>query len=234
MAEYREIAPSAAFTASIEGFWRLRTDEIAHRVTPDGCADLLFSPGRPLQVVGAMTRYQDFAQPSAGSVTGVRFRPGAWTSHFGISGDRITDRILSLEDLWGARAHALEERLNEAGSLEQWAGVIEQSLRPGAQPTPVQRAIRWMEQRHGMVSIDELAGHCSVSVRQFRRLCLRQSGLSPKFLARVFRFRRAAARLAGSKSSAAELALDCGYYDQAHFINEFRQLSGRTPSASLA
>jgi AraC-like DNA-binding protein len=232
MTEYREIVPSAAFVGSIEGFWRLRTDEIAHRVTPDGCADLLFSLGRPLQVVGAMTRYQDFAQPSGGVITGVRFRPGAWTSHFGISGGQITDRILPLEDLWGLRARAVEDRLNDAGSLEQWAGIIENSLRPVDEPTPVQRAIRWMERRRGIVSMDQLAGHCGLSPRQFRRLCLEQSGLSPKFLARVFRYRQAASRLAAdSRWSAAELALDCGYYDQAHFINEFRQFSGRTPSA---
>src|SRR5579862_1291348 len=233
MLEYREIAPSAAFAGTIECFWTLRIDELAaaHRVSPDGCADILFTGG-DLHVVGAMTRYQDYQRPPGGRVTGVRFRPGAWPGHFGIPGHRITDTILPLEDLWGVRARRLRERVGSANSLEQCAALVEHSMHRREKATPVERAIRWMEQRHGVVSIDQVAGHCGLSPRQFRRLCLDQSGLTPKFLARVLRFRHAVSRLASSKANGADLALDCGYYDQAHFINEFRTFSGRTPAAA--
>jgi AraC-like DNA-binding protein len=232
MLEYREIGPSTALAGSVECFWTLRSDgpATAHRVSPDGCADILFTDGN-LQVVGAMTRYQDYPHPAGGRVTGVRFRPGAWAGYFGIPGNRITDTILPLEELWGARARQLRERLGSANSLEQCAAIVEASMSRSEKPTPVERAIRWMEQCHGVVSIDQVAGHCGLSPRQFRRLCLEQSGLSPKFLARVLRFRRAVSRLANSKANGADLAVDCGYYDQAHFINEFREFCGRTPSA---
>jgi len=233
MIEYREIAPSAAFAGTIECFWSLRSDEAApaHRVSPDGCADILFAGGS-LQLVGAMTRYQDYERPAREHVMGVRFRPGAWTGYFGVPGHRITDQILPLEGLWGARARRLLERLGSADSLEQCAASVEASMGARDEITPVERAIRWLERRHGLVSMDQLAGQCGLSPRQFRRLCLEQSGLSPKFLARVLRFRNAVARLAGSKVTEADLALDCGYYDQAHFINEFREFSGRTPSSA--
>ena len=231
MFEYREIAPSAAFAGTIECFWTLQIDApTPHRVSPDGCADILLSPGGTLSVVGAMTRYQDHAQAPGQPIMAVRFRPGAWTSYFGIPGDRITDLILPLDDLWGAKARRLQDRLSSAGSLEQRARLIENALSGQAEATPVERAIRWMEQHHGGVSMDQAAGHCGLSPRQFRRMCLQHSGLSPKFLARVFRFRHAASRLADSPAPAAELALDCGYYDQAHFINEFRSFTGRTPN----
>jgi AraC-like DNA-binding protein len=232
MSEYREIAPSAAFAGAIACFWTLQHgDASAHRVTPDGCADILLSAGR-LDVVGAMTRYQDYRPSQSEQVMGVRFRPGAWTPYFGIPGDRITDVLLPLEDLWGARARRLQDRLSYADSLEHCATLVEASLCGEVERTPVQRAIRWMEQHHGAVSMDRLAGQCGLSPRQFRRLCLKHSGLSPKFLARALRFRYAVSRLTTSKSSAADLALDCGYYDQAHLINEFRAFSGRTPSAA--
>jgi AraC-like DNA-binding protein len=177
-----------------------------------------------------MTRYQDHAQAPGQRIMAVRFRPGAWTSYFGIPADRITDLIVPLEDLWGAAARRLQDRLQSAGSLEQGARLVEDSLCGEAEITPIQRAIRWMEHHHGAVSMDRAAGHCGLSPRQFRRLCLQNSGLSPKFLARVFRFRHAASRLAGSQATAADLALDCGYFDQAHFINEFRAFTGRTPN----
>src|SRR5271170_3198787 len=114
MSEYREIAPSAGLRGTIECFWSLEQDASApaHRVMPDGCADILFSPGGRLQVVGAMTRYQDYQQSPGERVMAVRFRPGAWTSYFGIPGHRITDTILPLEDLWGARARRVQDRVS--------------------------------------------------------------------------------------------------------------------------
>ncbi|SPF49679.1 Uncharacterized HTH-type transcriptional regulator in mcrB 3'region (fragment) [Candidatus Sulfopaludibacter sp. SbA4] len=89
-----------------------------------------------------------------------------------------------------------------------------------------------MMERHGCVSIDEVADQCGLSARQFRRICLAQTGLAPKFLARVLRFRHALAQVHMHPCAFAHMALDCGYYDQAHFINEFRELSGRTPAAA--
>src|SRR5580698_894520 len=128
MSEYREIAPSAAFAATVEGFWSLDFDGPAgpHRVTPDGCADILWSEGT-LSAVGPMTRYQDFLHAPGERLMGVRFRPGAWTSFFKIPGDRITDIVLPLEDLWGPRARHLQNRLSSGASLEDCARLLESS-----------------------------------------------------------------------------------------------------------
>jgi AraC-like DNA-binding protein len=224
---YREIAPSPAFTESIECFWSTVPEpgETAHRVTPDGCADVVLSSGG-LILVGAMTGFQDVA--SLGVTTGVRFRPAMWVAQFKIPADRITDRVVAFEDVWGSRARALGARLDPAASLEHAALVFESMLQPAPAPNPFQRAVGWMQRRHGCVAMDELARRTGLSVRQLRRVSLEQTGLTPKFLARVMRFRRAAAAV--GSPSAADLALECGYYDQAHFINEFRKFSGRTPS----
>jgi AraC-like DNA-binding protein len=232
MSGYREIAPSSAFADTIECFWTLRHigPTPAHRVLPDGCADIVLSGDGPLQAVGSMTRYQDIEQSGAALTVGVRFRPGAWASHLGVPADRITDAVLPLQDLWGVRAHRLREQLAFAHSLEHCAELFEASLRPETKISPVRRALQWMEQHHGCVSIDALADQSGMGPRQFRRRCLEQTGLTPKFLARVLRFRYALSRISKSRAGGAGLALDCGYYDQAHFINEFRTFSGRTPS----
>jgi AraC-like DNA-binding protein len=236
MAEYREIAPPPRLAHTIECFWTMRHAEAdpAHRVLPDGCADILFTrdaASTEIEAVGPMTRYRDFPQPDGRVLLGVRFRPGMWTAQLGVPGDRITDETLPLDCLWGSRAGELRDRLAEAGSVEQWIAVLASSLPATPQADPVQRALAWMAERHGCVSIDDLADDAGLSTRQFRRNCLAQTGLSPKFLARVLRFRYALERLHAHPCAFAHLALDCGYYDQAHFINEFRELSGRTPGA---
>jgi AraC-like DNA-binding protein len=236
MAEYREIAPPPRLARSIECFWSIQHHgpETQHRVTPDGCADILFTRNRgsvSLEAVGPMTAYRDHPLPDGQLLIGVRFHPGMWTASLGLPGDRVTDEILPLESLWGARARELLDRLAEARSLEQWTQQFEAAVPSIEHPDRVQRALAWMADRRGVVSIDEVADHAGFSARQFRRVCLEQTGLTPKFLARVLRFRHALSRIPHHPGQFAEFALDCGYYDQAHFINEFRSLSGWTPSA---
>lgn len=231
---YREIAPSPRLARTVECFWAIEQlgNEEPHRVLPDGCADILFTrvgDRAAIEAVGPMTRFQDFPQPGGRLLVGVRFHPGMWTAQLGVPGDRITDEVVPLEDLWGGRARELRDRLGEARSVEEWVGVLEQTLPAAEEAGPFERGLAWMRKRHGCVSIDEVADQCGLSARQFRRICLAQTGLTPKFLARVLRFRHALEQVHAHPCAFAHLALDCGYYDQAHFINEFRELSGRTP-----
>lgn len=74
-----------------------------------------------------------------------------------------------------------------------------------------------------------------MSPRQFRRRCLEESGLTPKHLARVLRFRHAW-RMAHSAAALnwSAIALDAGYCDQAHFIRDFREFTRETPMAVLS
>ncbi len=236
MGEYREIPPPPRLAQAIECFWtiRHRGPETLHRVVPDGCADILWTKTggtMSLEAVGPMTAWRDFPAPEGQLVMGVRFQPGMWTASLGVPGDRVTDQVVPLEDLWGPRARELADRLAGASSLEQSAGLFERMVAPIERPGRAQRALSWMAQHRGSVSIDEAAQLAGFSVRQFRRVCLAETGLTPKFLARVLRFRHALSRVHRYPSQFAGFALDCGYYDQAHLINEFRELSGRTPSA---
>ncbi|HYW44420.1 MAG TPA: DUF6597 domain-containing transcriptional factor [Bryobacteraceae bacterium] len=238
MAEYREIAPPPRIAEAVECFWIMRQSRPApegaplHRVVPDGCADILFTANGgagTLNAVGPMTGFRDHPVPPGGLMVGVRFRPGMWRASLGVPGDRLTDGIVRLDDLWGSRARELLQRLGEASSPDRCAAAFESFLRPpGA--APVQRAVAWMERRRGCVSVDELARMAGLSARQFRRACLSETGLTPKFLARVLRFRHVLSRVE-TCASFADLALDCGYYDQAHCINEFREFAGRTPAS---
>jgi len=226
MPEYRELVPPPRLADSVECFWFMRPTEkfsVVHRVTPDGCADILFTRcggGVTLQVVGPMTRFEDFELSLHMQTVGVRFRPGMWLAQIGVRGDRITDMILPLEDLWGARARTLLDGMAEEDSAQECASLLAQSIRSSEKRTQVQQAIEWMERRRGCVSLDWVA-------RSGR------TGLSPKFLARVLRFRHAHSRLGSRTGEHAGLAADCGYTDQSHFIAEFQHFAGQTPSSYL-
>ena len=237
-AVYGEIAAPASLADVVECFWYSRESDSTrvHRVAPDGCADILFTRGTgdcSLQAIGAMTRFEDFRIPGPQLLVGARFRPGRWAAHLGVPGDCITDARPPLDALWGARARSLLDRLGDASSPEECAAVLAGSLQASDSRTPVQKAIAFMEARAGRVSVDELARLAGVSARQFRRLCLQETGLSPKFLARVLRFRRALSQVRAQAGEHAGLAAECGYTDQSHLIAEFREFYGQTPAAFL-
>src|SRR5262245_21703697 len=80
-------------------------------------------------------------------------------------------------------------------------------------------------------SISELADYCQVSVRQLERGFRRVIGTSPKVFARTVRFEQAQRRLMfDPDADLTELAYECGYFDQAHFIKDFKAFTGKTRS----
>jgi len=104
----------------------------------------------------------------------------------------------------------------------------------------VDGAVRTLLAGDGCVSVDALAGACGLSARQLERRFLDAVGLGPKRLARILRFQRvfravaaepALDSAAGQRPNWAVVAVDCGYYDQAHLIRDFHAFAGEAPAA---
>jgi AraC-like DNA-binding protein len=233
---YVEFAPPPRLAASVECFWVMRHSErapVSHRVLPDGCADIIFTSGAgtsTLQVAGVMTKFQDFPIISGQTLVGMRFHPGMWTAHVGVPAELLTDAHPTLEELWGSRARPLLSQIEDLRSSKQCVSLLAENVTPTS-ITPLQRALAWMRSCNGLVSLDDVASQAGISLRQFRRLCLQTTGLSPKLLARILRFRYALSRIHNERGEHAGLAADCGYFDQSHFIADFQRFSGRTPAA---
>jgi AraC-like DNA-binding protein len=233
---YREFCPSPRLQPYVECYWTHFAAEPlpCHRVLPDGCADILLSrptvgPSR-LLVVGTMTNAQLFDLPQGLSL-GVRFRPGMLSCFCGVPGSELLDRRLSLDEIGVLGSNDFGARLLETAAIEDCLALIEQRLnslldaRTNRQPglTPAHRALQRAEQAHGCVTVASLAHGADLSTRHFRRACLELTGLTPKQLCRALRFRYAAGLALTARSSDwSGLA--------AHFINDFRSLSGLTPT----
>jgi AraC-like DNA-binding protein len=160
----------------------------------------------------------------------------------------LTDETRPLDDLAGSAARRMFERLAELRSLEEMGGLMDQLLRPLNPPDIGERVLWQLESAEACAgnsagsSLDELIAQSGLSVRHFRRLCVERAGVSPKYLSRILRFRKAAQRiwaLGGAaphhlgQPSWADFAVACGYYDQAHFIREFQEFAGCTPGRFL-
>ena len=238
MQVYREQAISGPLSRWVECAWFLENPAPVpeHRVPPDGCVDIVYDRAQGLRAIGAMTVEQHFDFPDGAATTGIRFRPGMAGTFLGISPAELTDASADLSDLWSRRAKELERQLDDARSIRDAMRLLITGVHaPEAPPNPVQQAIDALERTHGNADLDLLARQANLSPRHFRRRCLEESGLAPKHLARVLRFRHAcniARRRAGKDWPA--IALDAGYYDQSHFIRDFREFTGKSPMSVLS
>ncbi|MDB6079690.1 MAG: transcriptional regulator, AraC family [Akkermansiaceae bacterium] len=170
-------------------------------------------------------------------VMGVEFLPGGAPAFFDLPLDEMRGTDLPLEALWGPAADELHDRLLHASSGTRRLAILEQALlgrlRENARVHPViAKAAAQLDRGGEPVEIAALAAAVGWSDRYFIKTFSEQVGITPKVFGRIRRFQGALRRMKRDREcSWTELALDCGYYDQAHFIREFKALAGMTPGA---
>ena len=157
---------------------------------------------------------------------------------FGMPMGELTRDVVALEDLIGPSAHELAERLATAPGWAARFDLFERSIAARVlEAPPVAPELEWAWQRlvcsGGAAPVGELAAALGWSRRHFTTTFREQLGMPPKALGRIVRFERAVERLRAG-AELADLALDCGYYDQAHFNRDFRAFAGATPTAFRA
>lgn len=232
MNPYREHAPPPALARYVECAWSLSSADAirCHRVPPDGCVDIVYSREAGARVVGTMTAEQRFDYSAGTTIVGVRFRPAMAVLFLRVPPAELTDRISPLEQIWGSAGQRLTNQLASAGSAAECIERITAALpAPSRSLGPIHRAIEAITAAHGSVDLEFMARQANLSGRQFRRRCWEASGLTPKQLCRVLRFRRASALAAQGKPRWSAIAAEAGYFDQAHLIRDFREFTGQTP-----
>jgi AraC-like DNA-binding protein len=246
--EYGEHVPLSSLQDHVACIWVLRArqplaEPVLDRVLPDTCMDVVFhrrgsTSTYEASLVGTMTRPMWVPMQGREDYIGIRFHPGGIRQFLDVPARGLADRLVPCEAVLGRTAGRLAEQLSEAKSPHQAVALLEGFLaahrRPDVHDRTIEQAIRCIVDRAGNVPIPQLAHAAGCSERHLRRRFLEVVGVSPKMLSRIARFRRACRALrAGTAVDSLGAALDCGYYDQAHFIHEFRAFYGDAPSAFL-
>ena len=164
----------------------------------------------------------------------VMFETGGAVPFFPVPMSEACDTVVALEHVWGRDGAVLRERLLEAPTPEMKLDVMERvllhhlGLRPEGDPI-VGYAARALRRGQAVFEVTSDVGLLPKTlVRRFRE----QVGLTPKRYARVHRLQRLLASLPAERDiDWSRLAVEHGYYDQAHLINDFRDLTGITPTA---
>ena len=184
------------------------------------------------------------------SIIGIHFRPGGAWPFFGAAVGELSDTHVNLEDLWGHAARSLRDRLCEASTVRSRFQITEKALLERMQQSRSRHpAIDGALQLFGPTGTGrltrEVARELGMCQRWFIDLFTQNVGLTPKLLCRILRFQHArrvaenadrrrgswtATCRAGAALDWAQMAIQCGYYDQSHLIRDFQSLSGLSPS----
>jgi AraC-like DNA-binding protein len=254
---FRSYVPRAPLSEFVTDFWLYENYESDHQrelILPSGTFEMVFNlhedelriyrPTDPEQChrfAGALVSgpysgsfMSDAADERA--ILGVHFKPAGAVAILGIPAGEFRDTHVNLSDLWGPSATMLHERL---GALSEPAErfrllehvlvqrLIESSYGHGA----VRVALDALMRTHGQAKTRDLASAVDLSQRRFIELFTNEVGLTPKLFGRVQRFQHAVHRSqAETRPDWAQVAVECGYFDQSHLIHDFVAFASVSPA----
>ena len=251
---YREFPVDEALAPYVRQLWLLECDRPAvfggpERIVADGVVEAVFHYRRPFTMrfagadavaqpvsllVSQISRYVEIQPAGAGGFVSVRFHP--WGAHhfFAVPMRALGDRATPADEVWRRRdVREVEERIATAATDAERIGAVQAFLRRRLDAhckQDVSALVRALWRTRAPFRIDRIAGSLGVSQRRLERTFATALGMTPKHLTRLARFLRACQRLRHTPvERLTGVAHDFGFYDQAHFIHEFRAFSGMTP-----
>lgn len=251
MYELRE--PAAPLRRFIEHYWFVTSDDgpvdLRVDVFVDGRADLIFNFGAPYrrEVIGgaAVEHVRSnldaqrmvpirIVQRGDVRIAGVRFRLGGLGPFARAPLARVTGGTPEPQTVLGPDAAPLEAALHAAPGPDGQAALLDrfftERLSLDGSFETFGTALSALTGSHGGASVESVASGVGISARHLDRLFARHLGIPPKSVARVLRFQRVLRALMQDPGvSLATVAADAGYFDQAHFIKDFKRMSGGVP-----
>jgi len=181
------------------------------------------------------TNYQVLSDRT--SFFGVRFFPWVLPELFGIPATELTNGSHDILSLLGRKGDVLVSNMFKSRHFEERIEIITAYLsakihKPSIKFSQVQQSIALIHSHQGKITVDELVHKAHISERQFERNFKTHTGFSPRTYLKIIKFENALKDMKKSihkNDLLSSIALDNGYYDQAHFNRHFRQFTGKTP-----
>lgn len=256
---YQTFKPHADLASLVKCFWTLEApagySSERQRIVPDGCLEMIFILGDPIKrytsendfiiqpkalVVGQLT--EPFVIEPTGSVNcfGTRFYPYGFGNFVNTSIKNLANKETPISQLFGAETEKeLEQKIGQASSSEARIAIVESFLlKKLHEQTTIDAIVRTtidtLISTNGSSSISAILKEDLSKRRQLERNFINQIGISPKQLGKVIRLQTALKMMLNQKAGTlTEIAYESEYYDQAHFIKDFKEFTGTNPKEFL-
>ncbi len=246
---FQRIDPPIRLRGIIECYWIAESDNTEPRIQkiiPDGFPELVFHFGDPYRIklrenwetqqrslmAGQITGHFYLQNTGRSSILGLKFRPAALACLFDISMNTITDEVVEL-DFRREHFRVLDTGIRKVENFENRLKFVNEYLAslPFNGDRAIDHAVNLIFETNGAISVNALCEKVAVGERKLERLFNKFVGLSPKFYARVIRFGHIFKNATTTKQNWTELGLEAGFYDQSHFIKNFKAFTGEDPSS---
>lgn len=243
---YAEFLPDSRLQDFIFCYWQLKTstpllEPFIYRVVADGCIDIFFELNNPKNnfVMGFCKKFTEFPLDDSFHYIGVRFLPTMFPQLFRINASELSNRFEHLNDVVPKVSDFITNNFHHQLTTQQIQSIFDRYFINLVENTTfdndsrLYNAIEKILQEFGVINIEQDL-NTGISQRQLRRLFEFYIGDTAKTFAKVVRFQnilRAKPSLQSLRQN--KLFFDVGYYDQAHFIKEFKNFYGVTPSKAF-
>jgi len=247
---YIRIQPHPQLNHLVDCYWVIDGEAEAgnQKIIPDGYTELIFhyaDPYRaqidgvwqtqsPYLLAGQISNYFYLHNTGNAGIVAIKFKPAALTQLFGLHMAAYTDNVVGLETVPAINVDGLVEKIIPFKGEESLKEALDNyllALSVGVTAGPVNAAVDLVLNANGMVTVKEMADAAAVGERQLERLFKRYVGLSPKYYARIIRFNYIFQLIQDKNTPWADIVYQSGYYDQSHFIRNFKAFTGEDPTA---
>lgn len=256
---YQTYEPSPLLAPLVKCFWSLEAPAVSvpekQVIVPDGCMELIIHYGDLYQqfradgssliqprsfVFGQISGTLEIAPTGYTGIIAARFHPDGFTPLATMPLADMENRAVALFELFGEEAKRLEEKVLVTASTVERIQYIETFLLARLNKLEVidwivKSSVEILLDQAGQVKVEEMAERLKVQRRQLERKFSSAVGLSPKQLSKIIRLQAALKQLHQNTAlSLTELAYQNGYFDQSHFIKDFKNFTGMSPKKFYA
>src|SRR5690606_167476 len=250
---YQTFEPSKDLSSLVKCYWTLESpkEETPEKQTivPDGCMEMIFHYGDLYKqctdngsivqprcfVIGQLTQPLEIEPTGETGIFSVRFHPEGFLPFATVPIKEMENKAVPLEKLFGKDGQEIEQKLLNTISTSERINLIETFLLSRLADTEaidriIKSTIETILTANGQLSVDELSRQTNINRRQLERKYSSIIGLSPNQLSKTIQLQDKLKMLLNKKfTSLTALAYEGEYYDQAHFIKDFREFTGMTP-----
>lgn len=238
---YTEFLPDISLQPFVYCYWELKTlqqlkEQFFYRIVADGCIDIFFDLHNPQEsfVMGFCKKYTEFTLDTAFHYVGLRFLPTMFPQLFKVNAAELSNRFEHLQTVLPATAVFIAAHFFPGQDILQIKTLLDKYLLGIVANTKfnndsrIYSAIHAILRHSGTLPV-ESGIDSGISPRQLRRLFEYYIGDTPKTFCKIVRFQHILKALPSLPLQESRQFFDAGYYDQSHFIKEFRNLYGITP-----
>jgi AraC-like DNA-binding protein len=253
---YQQIRPGSRLSQHVKCYYIYESELSApfeDTVFPSGCVEIIFNLGAgswqtavndvfvttpAIELWGQIIRPLPIRSMGKNTMLGIRFLPHAAACFLKENIESFNNQIVDFTDLSGNAVRKLHSKLLETSALDKRIALLEDFLfdilsnseKIDRKVEVINNIMQELKQKDFFDNIENVASRYGISSRYVQKIFLQYTGLTPKLYSKINRFQNSLRLVTKKDTSLSSIAYDCGYFDQSHFIREFKSFTGLTPS----